>query len=67
LQSHVGKTLPVLFETGSAGCFDGFTPDYVPVRVKSDADLHGKIIDILITGCDGDACLGNVCQALFEK
>jgi threonylcarbamoyladenosine tRNA methylthiotransferase MtaB len=60
LQSHVGKTIPVLFETASDRVFDGFAPDYAPVKVKTDDDLKGKIKDTIITGCDSDACLGSV-------
>jgi threonylcarbamoyladenosine tRNA methylthiotransferase MtaB len=60
LQNHIGKTLPVLFETGENGGFEGFAPDYTKVIVKSGADLHGKIIDTLITECDSDVCFGTI-------
>ncbi len=60
LQNHIGKTLPVLFETGENGGFEGFTPDYTKVLVKSGEDLHGKIIETLITGCDGEVCFGSI-------
>lgn len=60
LQSHVGKTFPVLFEAGEKGTFEGFTADYSKILVKSDIDLHGKIIDTLITGVSDEGCLGNI-------
>lgn len=60
LQNHVGKTVPVLYEAGHDGSFEGFTADYSKVLVKSDTDLHGKIIDTLITGVSGEECLGKI-------
>ena len=60
LESHVGKTYPVLFEAGENGGFEGFTPDYVPVKVNTEKDLHGKIVDTKITGWNADGCFGTV-------
>lgn len=59
LKAHVGNTYPVLFEAGENGGFEGFTPDYTPVRVNSEKDLHGKIVDTIIIGFDDDGCFGN--------
>lgn len=60
MRDHIGKTVPVLFETLNAGYFEGFAPDYTPVKVKAQSDLRGKIIDAHITGCDNEACIGDV-------
>lgn len=60
MRSHIGKTVPVLFETFNNGCYEGFAPDYTPVKVKAQSDLRGKIIDAHITGCDSEACIGDV-------
>jgi threonylcarbamoyladenosine tRNA methylthiotransferase MtaB len=58
LLSHTGKTYPVLFETGKNSIYEGFTRDYAPVKVVSDKNLQGEIIDVYINGCDGDICTG---------
>lgn len=60
LQSHVSKTVPVLYEKGENGGFEGFTPDYVKVLINTDKDIHGKILDTLITGVGGDECTGDI-------
>lgn len=58
LETHVGKTLPVLFEKGKSGGYEGFTPDYVTVKASSNIDIHGKIIDTFISGCENGECTG---------
>jgi threonylcarbamoyladenosine tRNA methylthiotransferase MtaB len=60
LKQHVGKTLPVLYEAGENGGYEGFAPDYTKVVVKSRTDLQGKILDTLITGVDGSDCIGEI-------
>ncbi len=56
LSSCVGKTFPVLFERGQDGIFRGHAPNYCEVRIRSDADLHGQVIQVTITGT-ADGCL----------
>lgn len=58
LESHIGKTYPVLFESEKKGAFEGFTPDYVSVTVRSEKNLHGKILNTLITGLENEGCRG---------
>lgn len=58
LRSHVGLTVPVLFESRENGLFEGFAPDYAPVRVRSGEDLHGRIVYTAVEASDGEACFG---------
>lgn len=59
-ESLKGKTLSVLFETRHAdGCTEGYTENYTPVKVKGDIPC-GEIKDVLITGIDGDFCIGEI-------
>lgn len=55
-----GKTLSVLFETRhSDGFTEGYSKNYTPVKVKGDIPC-GEIKDVLITGVDGDFCIGEI-------
>ncbi|MEG1870271.1 MAG: MiaB/RimO family radical SAM methylthiotransferase, partial [Oscillospiraceae bacterium] len=59
LLTQVGHTEQVLFETVmSDGSYTGYTPNYTPVIVHSDADLHGEIHLVKITHADEDNCYG---------
>jgi ribosomal protein S12 methylthiotransferase len=61
LHSQIGLTEPVLFETEiQKGIFEGYTPNYTPVRAKSAESLCGKIRPAKITGVADDVCNGIV-------
>ena len=61
LASQVGKNVNVLFETvDKNGCYVGYTPNYVNVRVKSDENLCGSIRNVKITGVETSYCVGEV-------
>ncbi len=50
LSKIVGNTYPVLFEQEVAdGIYEGHTPNYVTVRIKSYDDITHKIINITLT------------------
>lgn len=51
LHSQVGRREQVLFETYDAksGVNEGYTPNYTPVRLVSDTNLSGSIVDVIIT------------------
>lgn len=50
INSVIGKTYPVLFEQEvESGVFEGYTPNYITVRVKSDTDISHKIVDVTLT------------------
>ena len=67
LERQAGETLPVLFEAASVpGEYEGFAPNYAPVRLRSQQDLHGRLLTVRVTGvdpADGEACRGEPCGA----
>lgn len=59
LQQQVGRIEPVLFEQKLEGLvWEGYTPNYTPVRVCCQGDLTGKIEEVLLSHCEGDYCIG---------
>ncbi|MDO4982348.1 MAG: tRNA (N(6)-L-threonylcarbamoyladenosine(37)-C(2))-methylthiotransferase MtaB [Eubacteriales bacterium] len=59
LDSCIGQTLPVLFETSEDGYFTGHSDTYVLVKAKGEA-LRGKTLDVRITAVDGEILLGEL-------
>ncbi len=58
LNSQIGKTLNVLFETRTAdGYTEGYTENYTPVKV-SGAPSCNTVKKVKITAVDGDFCVG---------
>ena len=59
MQSQVGLTEPILFETRSKdGMMEGYTKNYTKVRVKDDRNLSGEIVDVKLTEAHDDYCIG---------
>ncbi len=58
LESQVGKTETVLFETPENGYAVGYTENYTRVKVKTLENLLGKILNVKIIEAFGDYCLG---------
>ena len=59
LEESVGQTLPVLFETGEEGSL-GHSDTYVLVKVPEQG-LQGQLLDVKITGVDGERLTGVLC------
>ena len=57
LQSCVGQTLPVLFETAEGAGSIGHSDTYVLVHVPEEG-LRGELRDVIITGTDGERLEG---------
>jgi len=60
LESQIGKTVSVLFETMEEDCFVGYSPNYTKVFVKSSDLLHGKILDVKLNELFKDGCKGDL-------
>lgn len=59
----VGSVQNVLFERQVLnGIYEGHAGNYIVVRVKSDTDISGKIVKIMITGVGGKALVGKIAQ-----
>ncbi len=59
LESAVGKTLPVLFETQENGMWQGHSDTYVLVRAEGE-DLRGTVKTVEITGVSGEILVGKI-------
>ena len=60
LETQVGRTEKVLFEREAEGFFEGYTENYTRVKVKSEKDISGTILPVLITSSDADFCIGKL-------
>ena len=59
LQKQFGKIMPVLFEECVGDdLYDGFTPNYQKVIVKSEVDLKRQVKDVLIKDIKADELVG---------
>ena len=60
LSGMTGTVQQVLIEERGKDGQTGYTPNYTPVTLRSDADLTSQILPVRITGlsADGDGCLG---------
>lgn len=54
LNSQIGLTLPVLFETYKDGYSEGYTENYSRVKLKSDKSLSGQIINVTLKTAQED-------------
>ncbi len=61
LKSQVGTIEPVLYESHSKnGVFEGYTPNYTPIKLISNLDLCSQIIPTEITEAKSDYCVGRI-------
>ena len=59
LQSQIGLVEDVLFEQPTKdGCWEGYTKNYTPVKIKSGDEIGGRIIPVKLVRIDGDHCVG---------
>ena len=59
LQGCVGRVYPVLFEQEKDGYYTGHAPNYCEVGVRAN-DLHNKVLDVRITGINGEMLIGEL-------
>ena len=58
LKAQISKTVEVLFETQRDGYCEGYTKNYTPVRVYTEENLHGLVLNVTITEAKDDYCIG---------
>lgn len=56
----VGKSTQVLFENNVDGYWEGYSSNYIRVRVKSETDLKNQIRNVNITSYPGNKLLGQI-------
>ena len=59
LEGCVGQVYPVLFEQEKDGYYTGHAPNYCEAGVRGE-DLHNKVLNVKITGTDGDMLIGEL-------
>ena len=59
LEGCVGQVYPVLFEQEKDGYYTGHAPNYCETGVRG-GDLHNKVLNVKITGTDGDMLIGEL-------
>lgn len=58
-EKYIGKTMPVLFESKREdNLLSGFTPNYIKVCAAVPHAAAGKILNVRITGYDGENAVG---------
>ena len=61
LKKQIGKTVSVLFESKTEnGIYEGYTPNYMHVKVKSNENLCSKLLDVKIIGAKDEYCIGTI-------
>jgi len=59
-QAHIGQTVTVLFEQNFKGYWEGFTGNYMRVRVPSQENLKNQIRSVKLTDVIGDKLQGEL-------
>ncbi len=63
LQTQIGRIENVLFESKVHDYYyEGYTPNYATVWVKSNTDLSGCVLPVKITAAESDRCIGELYQ-----
>ena len=62
LESYIGKTEEVLFETYENGMAHGHTPSFLEVFCPSPVELHARALPVRITAIRDGACMGGILQ-----
>lgn len=57
LETQVGKTASVLFETYKNGFAEGYTENYTRIKMASETNLSGKILTVTLKDAKDDYCL----------
>lgn len=60
MSKFIGKKMQVLFETNNSNNYIGHTSNYIKVSVKSDSDITGKILDVVIKDIFYPICIGEI-------
>lgn len=63
LKSQIGLICTVLFESKcEASTYEGYTPNYTPVRVHSNKNISGLSLQIKITDSTDTYCIGEISE-----
>jgi tRNA A37 methylthiotransferase MiaB len=57
-KSFMGSETVVLCESKKEGYWQGYSSNYVPVKICSGETLRNEFLRVKITGLEGDFCIG---------
>ncbi len=60
MNQHIGKSVKVLIEQEKEGMWEGYSENYLPVRLSGDSCPVGKVITITVEDTDGDSLLSKL-------
>ena len=61
LENYIGKEIEVLFEENTQeDIFEGFTSNYLKVRVRSKENIQNKILTVKVTKREDLKLVGNI-------
>ena len=60
VKSHEESPIKVLVETETDGVLHGHSEHFVEVSFNGEAELIGKICDVVLTEHDGNVCKGTI-------
>lgn len=56
----LGRTLPVLFEQQYEGYWEGFSENYMRIKVRSEQNLKNEILPVKLIEIDGEKIIGEL-------
>jgi len=59
-QNFLGRTLPVLFEQQYEGYWEGFSENYMRIKVRSEQNLKNEILPVKLIEIDGEKIIGEL-------
>lgn len=59
-ERFIDKTVDVLFEEEKDGFFEGYTTNYIRVKVESNKNIQGEILPVKIIGKENDILIGKI-------
>lgn len=59
-QNKIGSTSQVLFEKNNDGIVNGYTPDFIKVQLKTEAELANQILPVKLESFNGDFFRGSL-------
>ncbi|HOZ48852.1 MAG TPA: tRNA (N(6)-L-threonylcarbamoyladenosine(37)-C(2))-methylthiotransferase MtaB [Candidatus Hydrogenedentes bacterium] len=59
-ESHIGRTMTVLFEREEEGRWTGYTGNYIRVAAPSESDITNRLCPVVLEKCVGTSVLGGI-------
>ncbi len=60
--SYIGAELPILLETYENGIAFGHAANFLEVKVQTETDMHGEMLNVRIVSADENYCYATICR-----